>query len=186
MRRAIGLVVLALCLLLPAAGWSQINYYPASGSGAVTAVDSEVTAVATSGTALEALHTVTMPANSLARVGDFVVIETVWQTAANGNSKTFRHYNASIAGTTLASAATTANNNAISLRTVCRRNGATTAFCSTWFTWIGGTTPTAAGNGIALTGQDFTAPINFVAAGVTGTAAGDITAISTTLLVTKF
>lgn len=33
MRRAIGLVVLALCLLLPAAGWSQINYYPATGEG---------------------------------------------------------------------------------------------------------------------------------------------------------
>jgi hypothetical protein len=179
------LVVALLCLLPSVVGAQSINYYPAGGGGAVTAADVERTTVATSGTALEALQTVTLPANSLANVGDFVTIEGVYIGPANGNAKIGRLYHASIAGTNLVSFTTSGSAPTIKARVTCVRTGASTAMCENVWTWSGGANYTVSPM-VSLTGLDFGAAMNFVSAGISSVQAGDISAVSTTLSVTKF
>ena len=184
MRRLLCLIVLlALPGLAGAQSSDYIRYFPAQASGSVTTIQTNSTAVPTSGTLIEVLHTLTLPANSLANVGDFIDINSTLVVAANGNTKIANIRLTDTGGTVLSNISTTSSGISISEIVRCTRTGASTMLC------IGAVTSTAViawtTATVAVTGQDFTAPIVFVVVGTTATSAGDLTATASKLTLTK-
>jgi hypothetical protein len=181
MRKAMVGLALLLCLPLIGSGQS-INYYPAGGGGSVTTVATNSTTVATSGTAAEVLHTLTLPANALAAVGDYVDVNATFVAAANGNGKVYSVKLTNAGGTALANLSSTSSGISVYQTVHCTRTGDTTMLCAGAVTHTAVTAYTTATN--ALTGVTFTNPIVFVLTGATATQAGDLSATSSKLVLT--
>jgi hypothetical protein len=184
MRRLLCLIVLlALPGLAGAQSSDYLRYYPAGGGGDVSTVQTNSTAVPTSGTLIQALHTLSLPAQSLGSAGDFVDLNATFVVAANGNSKTAAIRLTGTGGTVLITIGTTSSGISIAETVRCTRTGETTMLCFGAYntTAVTGWTTSAT----AVTGQDFTAPIVFVLAGTSPNQAGDITATSSKLTLTK-
>jgi hypothetical protein len=154
-----------------------------SGAATVDILHKSTAAVATSGTAEEVLHTYTLPAGSLAAIGDKVELLGTCTHAANANAKSWRLEWGGISGTAVTAISSTSSGIKTSATASCTRTSATTATC------IPVTGSNAAAGAVAalvqLTSQDFTASIVLVLTATTAVAAGDLSCEAFVVTTTK-
>ena len=186
MRRLLG-IVLAIGLAVSAsADGTVVPSQTCSGSvvssqcGASSSADGDtilfdaLPGTTTTGTSEQILYTFSIPAATWSAVGDEVLVDALWITAANANTKVPRLRHTNVAGTNLNGVSSAVNNGSFHTFWTLKAVDTTSKL---FVDFYGFPTSTASIAGLQSTTCTFSGSCVFVLTGLTATAAGDLTLV---------